>query len=166
MFKTLKDVALDQALLKLTHTDCKYELQWHMHAKVMEWNSGVILGGKGKRQRWKEGRGRKRRKSMPSFPLLIASSFMLRAAGKVSARAQVEISLLFPLSSLSAAGWTLHFISTSLSVLLFAKSWLLGRNKKWPRAAVINKLDPDRTGRQAGRARSKNTADKVTSCLS
>lgn len=50
--------------------------------------------------------------------LLIASSFLLRTAGKVSARAEAEISLLFPLPSLSSLCLDFHFISHPSFVLI------------------------------------------------
>lgn len=172
MFKSLKHIAFDQASLEWTQTDCKHELQWHMHAKVMEWNSRVIPGGgKAKRWRWKEGWGSERQRREINGVSPLVNCLLVYAEGSresISEEAQVESSLLFPLIS-GRLDPLLLLLSLSAPLLLQSHDCWEGIKKNGHvKESLTNWILTGHAGRQseAGRARSKNTADKVTSCLS
>lgn len=110
-------------------------------------------GGKGKKVEMKERRRERREINAVSPPVNCLLVYAEGSRGGISNEAQVGISLLLPLIG-GRSHSSLLLPPLSPCVLPFAKSRLPRRNeilKKWPRARVVNQLDPDWTRRRAGR---------------
>lgn len=98
-------------------------------------------GGERKRERDKqkaEGEERGERNQWHLFFLLIASCFLLRTAGEVSARAWTEISLL-SLSCLSALCLDSSFYFSPFWMSFICRVMIAGKAEDQRREAVINK---------------------------
>lgn len=139
-----------------------------LRSETAEWSQGEGRE-KGRDERKAEGE-RERREINGIFPRV--NCLLVYAEGSregISEEAQVETSLLFPLIS-GRLDPSLLLLPLSASLLLQSHDCWEGIKKKkgHVKESLANWILTGHAGWQseAGRARSKNMADKVTSCLS